>query len=75
MISSCIANSDEAVEAAIANPIVKWDSACIIPSGTTWRRFGYENPLGDDFHYARDYDPADWDRESAMRIVANVPDK
>jgi phthiodiolone/phenolphthiodiolone dimycocerosates ketoreductase len=75
MISSCIANTDDAVDAAISNPIVKWDSACILPSGATWRRFGFENPLGDDFHYARDYDPADWDRESALRIVEQVPDE
>ena len=74
MISSCIANTDDAVEAAISSPIVKWDSACILPSGATWRQFGFENPLGDDFHYARDYDPADWDRESSLRIVEQVPE-
>jgi alkanesulfonate monooxygenase SsuD/methylene tetrahydromethanopterin reductase-like flavin-dependent oxidoreductase (luciferase family) len=75
MISACVANTEEEVEEAIASPIVKWDSACIIPSGATWRRFGLENPLGDDFHYARDYDPAEWDREAAMGIVEQVLDE
>jgi phthiodiolone/phenolphthiodiolone dimycocerosates ketoreductase len=74
MISACIATTEEAVESAIQSPIVKWDSACIVPSGATWRRFGFQNPLGDDFHYARDYDPADWDRPAALRIVEQVPD-
>lgn len=74
MFSSLIAPNEELVQEAVESPIVKWDTACIMPSGSTWRRWGAANPLGDDFHYARDFNPFEWSRDDALKIVEQVPD-
>lgn len=73
MFMGCIAPTEDAVEEAVRHPIIRWDSACILPRASDWRRWGLKNPLGDDFAYARDFVPMDWSKEDALRIVDAVP--
>jgi hypothetical protein len=57
----------------LCHPGVRWDAACTLPSGSEWHRWGAKNPLGDDWHYMRNFVPMDWSREDTLAICDQVP--
>lgn len=70
----CIIEADEAaVERAVNNPGIRWDTAAFIPSTETWKAAGFTNPFGDDWSYSRDLIPTEWTREAALKIIDQVP--
>jgi phthiodiolone/phenolphthiodiolone dimycocerosates ketoreductase len=67
-------NEDELTE-IVQNPIIKWDTAAIVPGPEVWNHYGQANPLGDQWAYARDLRPLEWSREDALRVCNQVPDE
>jgi phthiodiolone/phenolphthiodiolone dimycocerosates ketoreductase len=67
-----LGDTEEQVEEALRNPIVRWDAAALVPGGHTWKKHGLINPLGEDFAYVRDLYPMEWSREDAMKIVDQI---
>jgi phthiodiolone/phenolphthiodiolone dimycocerosates ketoreductase len=71
--SSIIVEDESQLDEVCANPALRWDAACVLPSGAEWHRWGATNPLGDDWHYMRDFVPMDWSREDTLAICEQVP--
>ncbi|MBY8862931.1 LLM class flavin-dependent oxidoreductase [Nocardia sp. CA2R105] len=73
----CLLEENEAaVEELTHNLALRWDAAVMAPSGASWRQWNPNNPphpLGDDFSYARDLIPMEWERDEAIRIAESVP--
>lgn len=72
MFSALIAGTEAELDPVIDHPLVRWDSAMILSTSERWRDWGAENPMGDDYHYARDYNPFDWSREDAYKVIDQV---
>lgn len=66
-------HDDAIVQKAIASAPVRWDTAAAIPSTFMWKKIGFENPLGENWAYARDLAPTEWSREEALAICDKVP--
>ena len=73
----CLIGDDEAAADALTeNMAMRWDAAIMNPSGASWKQWDPNNPphpLGDDFHYARDFVPMEWSREDTLALCAKVP--
>jgi phthiodiolone/phenolphthiodiolone dimycocerosates ketoreductase len=67
-----LGDDDDQVEELIQNPVIRWDSAALVPGPQTWAQHGVENPIGPDFAYGRDLYPMEWSREDAMKVVDQV---
>ncbi|HEY2163305.1 MAG TPA: LLM class flavin-dependent oxidoreductase, partial [Gemmatimonadaceae bacterium] len=67
-----LGDDDDEVEELIQNPVIRWDSAALVPGPQTWAQHGVENPIGPDFAYGRDLYPMEWSREDAMKVVDQV---
>jgi phthiodiolone/phenolphthiodiolone dimycocerosates ketoreductase len=74
LIAFCVlmSDSEDELETIVNNPIIKWDTACIVPGGEVWRRYGQTNPLGDKWSYSQDLLPLEWSREDALNICDQV---
>jgi phthiodiolone/phenolphthiodiolone dimycocerosates ketoreductase len=74
LVAFCVlmADTEEELDEITRNPIIKWDTAAIVPGGEVWRHYGEENPLGSDWAYARDLRPLEWSREDALKICDQV---
>jgi phthiodiolone/phenolphthiodiolone dimycocerosates ketoreductase len=72
-IRTVIGESEDHVEEMIQNPILRFDTAAMVPGGHTWKAHGVTNPLGEDFSYPRDLFPMQVSREYALEIAAQVP--
>jgi phthiodiolone/phenolphthiodiolone dimycocerosates ketoreductase len=73
LFSVVLADSEDQVEELTHNPVLRWDSAAMVPGPHTWERFGQVNPLGENYSYPRDLIPMEWSREDALKIVEQVP--
>jgi phthiodiolone/phenolphthiodiolone dimycocerosates ketoreductase len=67
-----LGDTEEDVAEMLKNPVIRWDSAALVPGGYTWKKHGLINPLGEDFSYPRDLYPMEWTREDAMKIVDQI---
>ena len=73
MLFAVVLGDDDAqVEELVNNPVVRWDSAALVPGPQAWARHGETNPIGEDFAYVRDLYPMEWTREDAMKVVEKV---
>jgi phthiodiolone/phenolphthiodiolone dimycocerosates ketoreductase len=74
LVAFCVlmSDSEDELEEIVNSPIIKWDTAAIVPGGEVWRHYGQENPLGDDWAYARDLRPLEWSRQDALKICDQV---
>jgi len=67
-----LGDTEEQVEELTHNPVLRWDSAALVPGPHAWARHGKVNPLGEDFAYVRDLLPMEWSREDALKIVDKI---
>jgi phthiodiolone/phenolphthiodiolone dimycocerosates ketoreductase len=67
-----LGDTEQQVEELLRNPIIRWDSAALVPGGHTWKKHGLVNPIGEDFSYPRDLYPMEWSREDAMKVVDQI---
>jgi phthiodiolone/phenolphthiodiolone dimycocerosates ketoreductase len=67
-----LGDTEEQVEELLLNPVIRWDSAALVPGGHTWKKHGLTNPIGEDFSYPRDLYPMEWSREDAMKVVDQI---
>ena len=67
-----IEDDEAAIQHATENLALRWDCAATLPSTEPWKAIGMENPLGDNWSYARDLAPSLWSREDALRIANAV---
>jgi phthiodiolone/phenolphthiodiolone dimycocerosates ketoreductase len=72
LFGAVLGDTEEQVEEMIRNPIIRWDSAALVPGGHAWKRHGEINPLGEDFAYVRDLYPMEWSREDALKVAEQV---
>lgn len=74
LVAFCVlmADTDDELDRIVNNAVVKWDTACIVPGGEVWRKYGETNPLGDDWAYSQDLFPLEWSREDALKICDAV---
>jgi len=74
LIAFCVlmSDSEDELETTVNNPIIKWDTACIVPGGEVWKHYGQSNPLGDNWSYSQDLLPLEWSREDALKICDQV---
>ena len=73
MLFAVVLGDDAAqVEELVNNPVVRWDSAALVPGPQAWARHGEVNPIGEDFAYVRDLYPMEWTREDALAVVDKV---
>ena len=68
-----IGETEEHVEEMLRSPILRFETAALVPGGETWRRHGHTNPIGDDYSYPRDLRPMSWTREEALAVAEQVP--
>lgn len=74
LLCMCIIDeAEEAVEAWTQHPVIRWDSAAVIPSGDVFPSWGYKNPLGDNWSYPSMLLPMNYTREHALQITSQVP--
>jgi phthiodiolone/phenolphthiodiolone dimycocerosates ketoreductase len=75
LVAFCVilADTEEEVDDIARNPVIQWDTAALIPSTDVWSRYGFTNPLPQDWSYARDLRPLEWEREDALKICSQVP--
>lgn len=74
LVAFCVlmADTDDELDRIVNNAVVKWDTACIVPGGEVWRKYGETNPLGDDWAYSQHLFPLEWSREDALKICDAV---
>lgn len=74
LIAFCVLMADDEAELdrIVDNPVIKWDTAAIVPGGEVWRKFGQQNPLGDNWVYSQHLFPLEWSREDALKICHAV---
>jgi phthiodiolone/phenolphthiodiolone dimycocerosates ketoreductase len=74
LIAFCVlmADDDAELDRIVDNPVIKWDTAAIVPGGEVWRKYGQENPLGDKWAYSQHLLPLEWSREDALKICDAV---
>ena len=71
-ITAIVAPTEDLVDIATQNLALRWDAASLVSGPEAWKRFGQENPLGEDWSYPRDLIPMNWSREDALKIANQV---
>lgn len=73
MLFGVVLGDDDAhVHELVNNPVIRWDSAALVPGPQAWARHGQVNPLGEDFAYVRDLLPMEVSREDALKVIDKV---
>jgi phthiodiolone/phenolphthiodiolone dimycocerosates ketoreductase len=72
---SIISDDEDTIRRVSESPLGKWGAIVFVPGGRTWRRWGGEHPMGDDWFYSRDLEPNKWSREKTLAAIAKVPPK
>lgn len=67
-----LGDDDPQVEELVNNPVIRWDSAALVPGPQAWARHGQVNPLGEGFAYVRDLLPMEVRREDALKAIDKV---
>ena len=76
MLFGVVLGDDDAhVHELVNNPVIRWDSAALVPGPQAWARHGQVNPLGEDFAYVRDLLPMEVSREDALKVIDKVSPK
>jgi phthiodiolone/phenolphthiodiolone dimycocerosates ketoreductase len=71
----CVVHEDPtAVTEILRNPLMKWNAIGTTPTGATFREWGLEHPLGDDWIFSRDCVPPWMSQQETLDILAKVPD-
>jgi phthiodiolone/phenolphthiodiolone dimycocerosates ketoreductase len=75
-MATIVGETEEKVDEACRNPVLRWDAASLVPhAGAFERMTGAPNPLG-DWSYPRDLIPMQISHEHALAIAAQVtPDQ
>jgi len=75
MLMSCVAPTDEQAWKLARHPAVSWGPipGAAIASGVAWKKFGYENPLG-NLNWATDMNIEMVTEQKARELCAQVPD-
>jgi phthiodiolone/phenolphthiodiolone dimycocerosates ketoreductase len=74
IILSVVHDDAAAVEEILQNPLMKWNALGTTPTGATFRAWGREHPLGDDWTFSRDSIPPWMPRDEVLDLLAKVPD-
>lgn len=65
---------EAAVEAALANPLVRWLVAVFGRiNQADWRKEGLEPPMPDDWHYAMKLLPIRWSADEVAKVIKDIP--
>jgi phthiodiolone/phenolphthiodiolone dimycocerosates ketoreductase len=71
-MATIVGETEEKVEEACRNPVLRWDAASLVPhAGAFERMTGAPNPLG-DWSYPRDLIPMQITKEHALKIADQV---
>lgn len=75
IILSVVHEDPATVKEILQNPLMKWNALGTTPNGRTFRAWGLEHPLGDDWTFSRDCIPPWMPREEVLEVLAQVPDE
>jgi phthiodiolone/phenolphthiodiolone dimycocerosates ketoreductase len=77
MVNVALADTDDKAWEMVRHPVCAWISMAVagLSSGQTWAQFGYDNPLGNDFTWARDMDALVVDAAEVPAMADRVPDE
>ncbi|MBD3404873.1 MAG: LLM class flavin-dependent oxidoreductase [Candidatus Lokiarchaeota archaeon] len=68
----CILDDDMSECLRMANTPIARAFALLYPS-SEWKKKGFEHPFGDNFYSLRDYIPMNYDRETVLNALGQVP--
>jgi phthiodiolone/phenolphthiodiolone dimycocerosates ketoreductase len=77
MVNIVLGETDEIAWEIVRHPVSAWIAmaAAGLSSGETWKRLGHENPLGEDFTWARDMDAMVVPATDVPAMAEKVPDE
>ena len=70
----CDEGQDQLIEAALANPLIRWLAAVFGRiNQADWDKEGIEPPMPRDWHYAMKLLPIRWTAEEVLKVTADIP--
>lgn len=68
-----LVEDDAQRQAALDDPILKFNSLIALGPAARWRTWGLTHALGDDWAYMKDYCPQWWTKEQTLKVMSEIP--
>jgi phthiodiolone/phenolphthiodiolone dimycocerosates ketoreductase len=73
MFVMMLTENDAQKQAALNDPMMKFNSLIACASASRWAKWGLTHPLGEDWAYMKDFCPQWWTKEETLKAISQVP--
>lgn len=73
MFVMMVVEDDAQRQAALNDPMMKFNSLIACASAARWKKWGLQHPLGEDWAYMKDFCPQWWTKEDFVQAISQVP--